>query len=74
MGLPKTMQLFHLKKFNTAGDEKTLTGKAQLWESIYSINWLLGIMINLPPNTCCYHHMMSSDLVINSVVQPQAYL
>ncbi|KAL4894382.1 hypothetical protein BDV59DRAFT_207047 [Aspergillus ambiguus] len=74
MGLPKTVQLFRLKRPSTSGDEKTLAGKAQLWESICSIDRLLGIMINLPPDTGRYHHTSSSDLVVNGVVQPRTYL
>ena len=74
MGLPKTVQLYRLKKFSTAGDEKTLEGKSQLWESICSIDRLLGVMINLPPDTRRYHHTASSDLVVHGVVQPRAYL
>lgn len=74
MGLPKTLQLFRLKKFGASISDETLALKAQLWESICSVDRLLGMMINLPPDTRRYPHTTSLDLVVDGVVQPRVYL
>lgn len=74
MGLSKTSKLFRLKNFGASINDETLALKAQLWESICSVDRLLGIMINLPPDTRRYPHTTSLDLVVDGVVQPRVYL
>lgn len=74
MGLPKTLQLFHLKKSGASIKDETLSLKAQLWESICSVDRLLGFIMNLPPDTRRYPHTISYDLVVDGVTQPRVYL
>lgn len=74
MGLPKTLQLFRLKKSGASIKDETLSLKAQLWESICSVDRLLGFMMNLPPDTRRYPHTISYELVVDGVTQPRVYL
>lgn len=74
MGLPKTLQLSRLRKNGAPVKDETLSLKAQIWESICSVDRLLGFIMNLPADTRRYPHTISYDLVVDGVTQPRVYL
>lgn len=74
MGLPKTLQLFRLKNSGASIKDEALSLKAQLWESICSVDRLLGFIMNLPPDTRRYPHTISYNLVVDGIIQPRVYL
>lgn len=48
--------------------------KAEFWESIISANGLLGMILNLPPDTRRHPQTKARALVVDGVVQPRVYL
>lgn len=73
MGLPKLHQAVRLNRVR-ATDDRMASHKADLWELICNVDGLSGIIMNLAPVTRRWQPPDSGVLVLNGVVQPQAYL
>lgn len=73
MGLPKASQAIQHGRAVSTGNEAQ-HHKAQLWDSIISANGLLGMILNLPPDTRRHPQAKAQALVIDGVVQPRVYL
>ncbi|PYH43994.1 transcription factor domain-containing protein [Aspergillus saccharolyticus JOP 1030-1] len=73
-GLPKTVQLFRLKGSSAQASNDILARKAQLWESICGVDRILGMMMNIRPDTLRYRQTTSTELVVDGAVQPRVYL
>ncbi|KAI9036663.1 fungal specific transcription factor domain-containing protein [Aspergillus affinis] len=74
MGLPKASQVIQNGRvIGTEGNEAQHQ-QAQLWDSIISANGLLGMIINLPPDTRRHPQAKMQALIVDGVVQPRVYL
>ncbi|THC91998.1 hypothetical protein EYZ11_008528 [Aspergillus tanneri] len=74
MGLHKAWQSTQTSRTAGAESYETQLHKAQLWESLTAANGLLGMIINLPPETRRYPQDKTQALVVEGVVQPRVYL
>lgn len=73
MGLPKSYQLSQLSKVPGTDDtERQLCG-AQVWEFISAADRLLGMIVNLPPDTTRHPKIPDLSLTVDGVVQPAVY-
>ncbi|KAJ5641974.1 hypothetical protein N7490_005974 [Penicillium lividum] len=73
MGLPRSFQAVQRNGLSAASDDKMQFGKAQLWEMICAADRLLGMILNLPPDTRWQRHLEDQALVMDGVVQPRLY-
>lgn len=73
IGLPRAFQSAQLR-ISGANDEEIHVYKSQLWEMICGVDRLLGLILNLPPDTRRYNHEMSQEVLIDGAVQPRAYM
>ncbi|PLB49443.1 putative C6 finger domain protein [Aspergillus steynii IBT 23096] len=74
MGLPKASQAIQHGRVIGTEDNEAQHHKAQLWDSLISANGLLGLVINLPPDTRRHPQAKAQALVVDGVVQPRVYL
>lgn len=73
MGLPKSFQTAQFNKSTKTDDSESQLGGAQIWELISTADRLLGLIINIPPDTNRYNHTKHQPLAINGVIQPAVY-
>ncbi|RFU24282.1 hypothetical protein B7463_g12060, partial [Scytalidium lignicola] len=74
MGLPKASQAVQFNRANGGDSGETQLQRAQLWESLCFADGLSAMIINLPPCINPYQQPKSQALIIDSIVQPRAYL
>lgn len=74
MGLPKIVQVAHLNNATEVVDDEGHICRAQLWDLICAADRLLGMVLNLPPDTSRHQRITTRSLSIDGVVQSQAYL
>ncbi|PYH79013.1 hypothetical protein BO82DRAFT_356810 [Aspergillus uvarum CBS 121591] len=72
MGLPRAFQASQRNRIPTTNDE-VLLEKTQLWETISAVDRLLGMVLNLPPDTRWHRPIKDEALTVGGVVQPHLY-
>lgn len=74
MGLPNACQAVQFGQGGGSGDYGTHLQRAQLWQSFCSADGISGVVLNLPPSISPYQRPKPQALVVDGVVQPQAYI
>ncbi|KAJ5291667.1 hypothetical protein N7478_000918 [Penicillium angulare] len=72
MGLPRAFQASQRDGLLAPNDEVQLR-KAQLWEMISAADRLLGINLNLPPDTRWHRRIKDEALTVDGAVQTRLY-